>query len=586
MASAYVYMERFVLTSERAKIEFERPSHWTRDRFLLTSLLLGLLFCLYGMHWGVAESWHADQYVLRNLLREDELPFHPPSYLRPPFHLYLSFFLVRVPVYLVSEALGVSDHYRRIVELIGARLLTAALFLGQIVIVFIVSQRFFGSVAARATSLLLATSAGFIAFSHFLTVDIPATFWMLLAFLNSQNILLRGRMRDYVLAGLFTGVATATKYNALAIGISIPVAHWLASNGQFLTRDWTVWKRRLFDTRLVIGICVVVFGFVLANPFAVLDYSNFVNDLMYNVVWVQYHEGPEVQSGYSYWLFLERFGELFGVPAAIFIAIGAVFALLRLFGRRPRRLEVDGLIMLGAVLALYYAYFGSFGRLPARFVLPVAPYWLMIVGPLCAVLRLRYLAPPLAAVVVYNMICSVSVGWRFTHDPRMAARAWINDHIAKGSSVEYTSYTPNPARFPDKQFQAVVMPRISGRVRLFNDILADDSLVTGRISRFEGNDSNVEWYTADALATRSPDYIWIVSDYYERFFSDVLKDYYPGLRQYFADLLEEKLNYAIAYDAATPEVPWWIYPQEIDALGNRITILQRRTQPPSGGPGP
>ena len=552
-----------------------------RDRFLLASLLLAFGFCVYGMHWGVVETWHADQLVYRDLLGDDvRLPLEPPNFLKPPFHTYLSFALVRVPVFLVTDVLGVPDHARRIVELICARLLTAVLFLGQIGIVYIVSRRFFGQTAARVTSLLLATSAGFVAHSHFLTADVPASFWMLLAFLFAQNILLHGRTRDYILAGLFTGIATATKYNALAVGISIPVAHWLLSEGPFLTTDWSLWRRRLFDARLVAGVGVVGVGFVIANPFAIISYSDFIRDFMYNVVWVQYHEGAVKASRYGYALFFERLGEVFGFPAAVLIAIGCVFAVLRLFVSRPRRVEVDGVVMLGAVFLLYYAYFGSFGRLPMRFVLPVAPYWLMLVGPLVAALRPRHLALPVAVVVAYNILCSVYVGWRFTNDPRMLARTWISDHIAQGSSIEYTSYVPRPELFAEKQFQAEKMPRITGRVELFKDILADDDLVQQQLSHFEGEDKAVKWYTVEALAMRLPDYIWIVSDYYVRFFSDELNEYYPSVGQYFRELLDGRANYVIAYDAATPPLPWWIYPQHIDALGNRITILERQSLHP------
>lgn len=561
-------------------IASEPPGAWMRDRFLLASLLLALGFCVHGMHWGVVETWHADQLVYRELLDPDKLPLEPPDFLKPPFHTYLSFFLVRAPVFVIADVLGVSDHARRIVELIGARLLTAVLFLGQVVLVYVVSRRFFGRTAARVTSLLLATSAGFVAHSHFLTVDVPASFWMLLAFLFAQNILLHGRTRDYILAGFFTGVATATKYNALAVGISIPVAHWLLSEDPFLTTDWSLWRRRLFDPRLVAGVGVVAVGFVMANPYAIISYSEFIRDFLYNIVWTQYHEGAETQSGYGYGLFFERLGELFGYPAAVLIAIGCVFAVWRLFVSRPQRVEVDGVVMLSAVFLLYYAYFGSFGRLPMRFVLPVAPYWLMLVGPLVATLRPRHLALPVAVVVAYNILCSVYMGWRFTNDPRMLARTWISDHIAQGSSIEYTSYTPRPERFAEKQFQAEKMPRITGRLKLFKDILAQNALVQENLSRFEGEDEPIEWYTIEALEARAPDYVWIVSDYYERFFSDELVEYYPGVRQYFRGLLDEPANYAITYDAATPALPWWVYPQYVYGLGNRITILERQSPRP------
>ena len=97
-------------------------------------------------------------------------------------------------------------------------MLTVALFLLQIGLVYAITGRFFGLFAARILALAYGTSAGIIAFSHFLTADIPLTTWMLAAFYFAQNVLLRGRLLDYVMAGALTGIAAATKYNGLAIG--------------------------------------------------------------------------------------------------------------------------------------------------------------------------------------------------------------------------------------------------------------------------------------------------------------------------------------------------------------------------------
>lgn len=547
---------------------------WTQDKILWLSMVLGLLACAYGMHWGVAESWNPDQMVHRNLFDNDLPPFRPINYLKPPFHTYVSFALVRAPLRGVTYLLGIDGSYRHIAELLLARLLTITMFLGQVVLVFVISRRFFGLNAARVASLLLATSAGFIAFGHFLTADIPVSFWMLLAFWSAQNILLRGRTQDYVLAGLFAGLAAATKYNGLAIGLSIVVAHWLSEEFPWRARDWSVWRRRLFAPRLLLGVGMVPVGFIAANPFAVLDAREFLGDFMYNLSTTPVYGGGAGNIGY--WTFFVKFGEIFGWPGSMLVGLGVLLALLRLVLGRADRLEANGVLMLVSVCALYYAYFGSFGRLETRFVLPVAPYFLMLIGPFCAAARLRYVAPVLVAVVGYNVICSLYVGWRFTHDPRMAGRAWIRDHVAEGSTVEYTAHAPRPDRFIER-FEAVPMPEVSGRMILFQDILGDNPWVADRLARFEPT-GDTAWYTADSLAMRAPDYISIDSLEYDRFFSAMESEHYPKIRRYFEDLLGERSGYAIVYDGVNPEVPGWIYPREIDFLKNRLTILERQTQ--------
>ena len=122
----------------------------------------------------------------------------------------------------VLEAVTHSELNFEIGILWWSRLIQVGLFLGTIGVSFRIIERSSGRTAARIIALIIATSSGFIVQTHFLTVDIPVTFWMLTAFLFAQSIGIKGRIRDYVFAGLLVGVATATKYNGLVIGIAIP----------------------------------------------------------------------------------------------------------------------------------------------------------------------------------------------------------------------------------------------------------------------------------------------------------------------------------------------------------------------------
>jgi 4-amino-4-deoxy-L-arabinose transferase-like glycosyltransferase len=193
-------------------------------------------------------------------IRDGRPSLHPGDFLKPPFHKYLSLALARIPAYGVGKLLSLSEITQQTVNLLAARMLTVLLFLAQIVLVYIIVQRFFGLYAARIVCLTYATSAGFIAFSHFLTADIPVTTWMLAAIYFAQGVLLRGRLTDYLLAGTFTGIAAATKYNGLAIGIVLVVAHARAS-------DWRSWVGVVFDRRLILGLAAVPLAFIIANPY-------------------------------------------------------------------------------------------------------------------------------------------------------------------------------------------------------------------------------------------------------------------------------------------------------------------------------
>jgi hypothetical protein len=547
------------------------------DPALLGALALGSVLCLYGIHWGVAEPWNPDQMAYYDALTDEgRLTLHPGNFLKPPFHKYLSLALARLPAYAVSELLGASEIGRHKLTLIWARLLTVALFLLQVALVHAITRRFFGRFAARILALAYGTSAGIIAFSHFLTADIPLTTWMLAAFYFAQNVLLRGRLLDYVLAGALTGIAAATKYNGLAIGIALVVAH-------ALTLDPRAWARGALDARLLLGIAAVPLAFVIANPFSILDAGAFTSDFMYNLITTPVYGGES--SGNSYLEYWRHVIEVIGWPAFVLLVAAVTGGIWSIIGRgRPDRLELQGVLLLLSISLPYYAYFGSFARLETRFVLPVVPYLMMLAGPACAQLRPRFrmVAAVLGLLLLYNAASSAMVGWRFANDPRMATRAWLREEAPRGAVVEYSPYAPRPDLIEDAGFTAVRMPFDSGRRQAFADMFAGSDWVRANLDQVERSGGN--WYCPDALARRAPDLVVIDSLYFGRFLEGrTVGAAECDIGQFFTDLLEGRLGYRVVFDRTSQDVPSWAYPRAIDFLHNRIVVLERsREAPPAG----
>ena len=539
------------------------------DPALLGALAVGLAFCLYGIHWGVAEPWNPDQMAYYDALAGDgRLNLHPGDFLKPPFHKYLSLALARLPAYAVSELLGVSEITSQKLTLIWARMLTVVLFLLQIGLVYAITRRFFGLFAARILALVYGTSAGIIAFSHFLTADIPLTTWMLAAFYFAQNVLLRGRLLDYVLAGALTGIAAATKYNGLAIGITLVMAH-------ALTIDLRSWARGALDARLLLGIAAVPLAFVIGNPFSILDARAFMSDFMYNLITTPVYGGESGGNNYlEYWWHLS---EVIGWPAFFLLVAAVIGGIWSIISRDcPDRLERQGILLLLSISLPYYAYFGSLARLETRFVLPVVPYLMMLAGPACARLRTRpgMVAAVLGLLLLYNAASSALVGWRFANDPRMALRAWLREQTFPGAVVEYSPYAPRPDLIEGAAVTAVRMPFDSGRRQAFGDMFPDNDWVRESLDRFER--SGGEWYCPDALARRAPDFVVIDSLYFDRFLERrAVGASECDIGQFFRDLLEERLGYRIMFDGTSQDVPIWAYPRDIDFLHNRIVVLER-----------
>lgn len=551
-----------------------------RDRVLWVAALLAAALVANGMWWGGSEHWNPDQMALRSVTMPDRLPLEPSSFLKPPFHTYLVFFTTVLPQKLFENGLqaltGTPQNFGP--SILGfARFIQLAIFVAMVFAVYAIVRRSSGRRAAGAAALLVATAAGFVLQAHFLTTDIPVTFWMLLAFLFAQSLHRTGRLRDYVLAGLLTGVATAAKYNGLAVGIAIPVFHALANRA-------VPFHRMAFDRRLALSMLMVVGGFIAANPYSVITYSNFVSDFVYNYVTTPVYGGNDPGET-SYFQFLKRSVEILGWPLFAATLMGAAASVVRL--RRQPSAELATTLAAAAVFALYFWKFGGFPRLEARFVVSAIPFLLIAAAPGFGWLgqaRPRLALVTLALIVAYNVYASVWVGYRFAADPRMASFDWAAQNMPAGATIEATGYTPDFGRRLDVDF--VRMPTVSGRYRVLGKLFADDPAIMARLGARESDDG-VPWYDAGALRKRNPDFIAVDSLYYNRFYTTAEQDY-PTMKRFFDDLLAEQLGYEIVYDRSSGESPRWLYPREMVFVDNRLVILRRaeRSKPDLLGSAP
>src|SRR5205085_6459142 len=109
-----------------------------------------------------------------------------------------------------------------------------------------------------------------------------------------------------------------------------------------------------------------------------------------------------------------------------------------------------------------------------RFVLPIVPFWVMLSAPFWsqwqrhATLRTALVG----ALVAYNVVCGAYVGRRFRADPRIAAEAWVRDHVPADATVEYDVYSR-----ADKSGRVrwTAMPFVNGRERLFQEMFPGNS---------------------------------------------------------------------------------------------------------------
>jgi hypothetical protein len=543
------------------------------DPVLVAALVLALLFSLYGIRWGRVECWNRDDMAMRGLSG-----LRPGTYEKPPFHTYLNHALVIWPLDAVeSVASWVSGHKVKLNEakLLESRLLIMGMFLATIALAYWISRQCFGKTAARAIALVFATSAGFIEYDHFLTCDSPLLLWMLVAFFFARRVALYGDTISYALAGFATGIATATKYNGLAVGITIPVAHLVGAN--FGSR----WRQFL------LAMIMVPAGFIAGAPAAPFQWRKLISDFTYNAA-VTPHYGGQT-GGHGYWKFLQQLPQILGWPGALLVCAAALVSLFLLLYRRDYRSPATVCFALAcSVFLLYFAQIGAFARMETRFVLPAVPFLVLMCGPAfqtagrARIPAFVFLVP----LVIYNSICSLSIGYRLNRDGRLGAQTWIAQRASESGKLVIESSGTSPRwiklrevhgseidlAHPERHrplignVRDLRMPEVNRRVELFGKLFGQNSWVQQYARGAEG-DANEKLFTLEALRKRNPDVITVHSTDYNVPSATV--------RKYYADLFHHQTGYAIVYSEATTEPPAWIYPRKIDFLEGRMTILAR-----------
>ena len=547
------------------------------DRVLVFALLLAAVFSLNGIRWGRVECWNRDQMALRSLQQWGM----PVSYGKPPFHTFLNHILIKSPIEGMEQAVGlVTGNKPRYNEakVLASRLLVLALFLGTIVLAFKICEMYFGVFAGRFVALTLATSAGFIEYNHFLTCDSPLLFWMMLAIYFAARVNVHGTRADYLLAGFITGVATNTKYNGLAIGLALVVAHCL--------REDISWKERFCSKNLIKGLLMVPVGLFVTNPYMVFDHKRFVADFMYYYTVTPRYGGQA--GGHGYGSFLAAFPEILGWPGAIVIGVCALGSMLVLVlrGRSARR-EAVGFAIILSVFLLYFLKIGSFPRIATRFVLPSAPLAILLVGPFFSKVTWiqRGIAILCGPILVYNAICSITVGNRFNSDPRLLAQEWMEANVKPGYRIESSQSSPHWCKLSSlnaKEMDAqkpewkkavgvnvldLRMPHVNVRGEMFEELFQGNKWVQGKTALHERH-ADESIFNLPCLLERNPDVISIYD-------GDVNVPS-PTVNTYYSDLMSEKYPYKIVFDRKSPPVNQWVYPRSIDFLVNRSILLIRK----------
>jgi hypothetical protein len=447
---------------------------------LICILILAVALRIWGIGWGLPTSRHYFSYhpdetmVLSAALKVNLLS----GDLNPGFYNYGSLFVYLVNIATVAATasgainLPPDDIFSRIGEFakmyMAGRVVAVLLGILTVYLLYALGRRAYGRAAGLLAALFMAVIPIHVMHSRFVAVDVPATFFIVLALIFAIRITDGHRLRDYIFAGLFAGLAAGTKYNAGLVLLSPIIAHFASDKAKPLLR--------IVSPKLLGIIIAAAAGFLIGTPGALLYRDAFARDFLFEVHHTQTGHGllfTNTGSGFVYHITHSLWPGM-GLPLLVLAGIGLLYAI-------KKRSSAD-LAML-VFLVAYYAVIGMAQVRFARYTIPILPVLVLLAARVSADLMRRLFSGRAAArsfgvitalvvilVTGYTLAYSLSVDRiSAAPDTRDQAGEWIEQNIPLHSSIGLPTipwfYTP-PI---DPYFGLVNPSERYDRVRDFTD---------------------------------------------------------------------------------------------------------------------
>jgi hypothetical protein len=400
--------------------------------------------------WGVAQglpyaynSDEADHFVPRAVKMFAEHSLNPHYFANPPAFTYVLHWLFALwyggPHGAVRAfALHPQDIYT-LARVMAALLGTAALWL-----LYATGARLFGRAVGLLAAAIEAVAFLPVFYAHLALNDVPTLAPLTLSLLGTAGILRRGRTIDYLIAGVGLGLACASKYTAGIVLVP------LATAVVFRYLDADAGAKRRVAMGLVLAGVVALAGFLLANPYAALDYASFHAELVHQSTLSAESQGKlgaPKDGGLVYYLWSFTWG-LGWVPALAGLGGAA------LIWRSQRRL---GWLLVPCTL-LFIAFMGLQGRYFGRWLLPIFPIVcllgafllvrlieaLMRQARLALALRVALAGVVVVVVLAQGLLYSVHSGLVLSRtDTRTLTRDWMLANIPRGAPIVVEPVSPN-----------------------------------------------------------------------------------------------------------------------------------------------
>lgn len=427
-----------------------RARRWTWAG-LAVVLAGGLGLRVWGIEQGLPYPYNADEavhFVPHAIAMFEHHTLNPHYFANPPAYTYLLHYLYAI---VYGGAAGVQHalamHPGEVYTLGRA----AAAVLGTLALwlLYLTGARLAGRGAGLLAAAIEAVAFLPVFYAHLALNDVPTLAPLTLCLLGTAGVLRNGRLREYLIAGVGLGLACATKYTAgivLLPLLAAAAARYLDASIEL--RSSAQAAARVLSGLALAGVAALA-AFLLANPYAVLDYTAFHNELVHQSTLsaeAQGKLGAPKEGGLEYYLWTLTWG-LGWAPA-----LAALGGALSVWSRE----RVLGWVLVPAPI-VYLAFMGAEGRFFGRWLLPIFPILCLLAAILAMQLvdlvvrrvdrravqgtggprlRIGLTAVLVTVLLAQGLVYSIHSGKTLARaDTRNLTRAWMVAHIPRGAKI-------------------------------------------------------------------------------------------------------------------------------------------------------
>ena len=454
--------------SEPARKDPGHRAGWGVPAFALAAVaVLALAVRLWGLGWQLPWQFHPDEghYTWKAIDLMSQETLNPKYFRNPSLFTYVLLAEYRLlgfqPPKLDEQAATADGLFRPPsgVAYVG-RLTSALMGVLHVLAISWIGWRALGPWTGVLGALFLALAFIHVRDSHYATNDVPSVLLLTLSVGASLSLLRRPTVAAYLLAGMFGGLATSTKYNAGLFVVPLLVAH-----GIVVWQRWTaptpspsrhtmgpLYPHRpvrrggeLVFLVLPIGLAglVAIVAYLVGTPFTILDFPKWLADFRTQASFVD--EGWEGQAKLAP-----------GVPyvLALLAGLGGVMLGLALAGVAllVRSRPAAAAVLLAFPVA-YLLFMLRSELFFVRFALPAVPFLCLLaavavvglaqvaarsgraIGLVAGgVLAVAALAQPTLDTVRHNVLLG-------REDTRVLAAQWALANVPPGAKLAVEEYT-------------------------------------------------------------------------------------------------------------------------------------------------